>query len=146
MDRNINCLMKYNALYKENDDIYRQFAKKMNISESELWILYVMRLYGEGLTQKELCDVVFMPKQSVNTALKKMEKDGYIVLEYAENSRKNKVIKFTEKGLRHSKKTADKIIEAERSVFAHFSDEEIEFWFEINDRFGKILKMKTLEE
>ena len=96
------------------------------------------------MTQKELCDVIYMPKQSVNTALKKMESDGYIYLEYAQNSRKNKIINLTEKGEKLSAETADRIIEAERNMFSYFSDEEMEIWFGINEKIGKILKSTEL--
>ena len=70
----------YNGLQKESNQLYRLLSKHYGISDSECWILYVLREEGRPLTQTELCNTLYLSKQTVNSALKSLEADGYIRL------------------------------------------------------------------
>ena len=70
-------LLEYNTLLKDNDNIYRGAARRLGISDCALWILYSLRAECQPLTQKQLCLLMYLPKQTVNSALKAMEAEGY---------------------------------------------------------------------
>ena len=110
-------IMKFNAIFKRYEGIYRAAARKFDIPELTLWILYVLR-EDTRCTQKDLTKQLLQPKQSVHSALKTLEKDGYVELKYPENNRKSKYIYLTEKGASLAEDTVDKIIDAEISEFA----------------------------
>ena len=42
---------------KQMDDLYHHYALRLGISDTVLWILYITYTQGDGLTQKEICDL-----------------------------------------------------------------------------------------
>ena len=99
----------YNGLQKESNQLYRLLSKHYGISDSECWILYVLREEGRPLTQTELCNTLYLSKQTVNSALKSLEADGYIRLECASGNRRSKNIHLTEAGLALAMRTVDNV-------------------------------------
>lgn len=73
-------LREYNRIYKEVNDIYRDAASKFGLSNSVFDILYTICEVGEGCLQKDVCDATFIPKQTVNSAIRKLEQEGYLTL------------------------------------------------------------------
>ena len=68
------------------------------LTETMFDILYFVRENEDCTTQAQICNNLYLRKQTVNTALKKLEKEDYIYLEKDAGKRKNKTIHFTEKG------------------------------------------------
>ena len=70
-------LSRLNNLFKENDEIYRNAAKRVGLPDCAFWIFYILRedsIKKEGniLTQSEICSTMYLPKQTVNSAMKKL--------------------------------------------------------------------------
>ena len=53
--------------------MYRSAAKSCGISECAFWILYTLRVEEKPFTQAEICEFLIEPKQTVHSALKKLE-------------------------------------------------------------------------
>ena len=49
-------IVQFNLLFKQYDDIYRSAAKKFDMPELALWILYVLRGKPD-CTQKDLVEI-----------------------------------------------------------------------------------------
>ena len=73
-------LYEYNNVLKSIDDCYRNIAKRYGFSEAAFWTLYTLRMEPGNITQSDVCTVLYQPKQTVNSALKKLESEGYIML------------------------------------------------------------------
>ena len=73
-------LSEYNSIMKETDEIYREAAKAIGLSDCAFWILYVLREDCGAVTQSQICRTLYQAKQTVNSALKKMQQSGYIEL------------------------------------------------------------------
>lgn len=131
-------LWEYNTIFKENDDIYRCAAKGLGVSDCALWILYAVRA-EENVTQKDICGTIHYPKQTVNSALKKLESEGCIVLSEMED-RRSKQISLTPKGVKLAEKTADKIVAAELAALSGLTDEERETFIELFRKYTELLK------
>lgn len=131
-------LLEYNTIFRENDDIYSCAAKALGLSDCALWIFYILRL-DEIVTQKDICGAMYYPKQTVNSALKKLEGEGYIVLSEMED-RRSKQISLTSKGERLAEKTADKVIAAELSALSGLTDKERGTFIELFRKYTKLLK------
>ena len=71
-------LLEYNRETKRLDDLYRCAAKQCGISECAFWILYTLRAEERQFTQAEICEFLIEPKQTVHSALKKLEAEGYL--------------------------------------------------------------------
>lgn len=134
-------LAKVNGRLKAIDDTYRNIAKIFGMPECTFWILYTLRVEENPLTQSEICNSQYQPKQTVNSALKKMEIDGYIKLICGSNQR-SKNICLTEKGIRLAEKTVDKVSRAEAEALIGLSDEEQEEFVNLLKKYSGLLKEK----
>ena len=113
-----------NNIYKKNCAVYYKIAAYYGFTETMFDILYFVRENEEYYTQAQLCSSLYLRKQTVNTALKKLEKDGYIYLKKEAGNEKNKTIHFTEKGEELARNTIDQVFELEKRAFERLSTEE----------------------
>ena len=107
----------FNQVCKETNVIYHDYAAKNGISDTAFWIMYSVYYYGEGITQKNICEEWFYSAQTVNSSLKTMEKNGLIILEPSNDNKKEKQIHFTKEGLLLAEKIIKPVIEAEKQSF-----------------------------
>lgn len=139
MTKERECLTKYNGLFKENDEIYRKAAKKLGLSDGVFWILYSLRDAGGDVTLSVLCGELYMPKQTVHSALKKMEQEGYICFSDGRD-RRSRYIRLTEKGSALAADTVDRVIEAETAAFSGLSGEEREAFISVFHKYTGLLR------
>ena len=131
-------LYEYNNVLKSVDDCYRNIAKRHGLSEAAFWTLYTLRMEPESITQSDVCTVLYQPKQTVNSALKKLESKGYITLTPTGAHTKN--IALTESGTQLCEKTVDKVIKAECDALGEMSDEDIETMTALHKMYSILLK------
>ena len=120
-------LREYNRIYKEVNDIYRDAASKFGLSNSVFDILYTICEVGEGCLQKDVCDATFIPKQTVNSAIRK----GH-----------SKHILLTESGHTLLKETIFPIVEAENEAFTELSFEECNLLLKLHSKYTTALREK----
>ncbi|MBE5040151.1 MarR family winged helix-turn-helix transcriptional regulator [Ructibacterium gallinarum] len=143
--RERNFLIVYNSIYKENDQLYHHLARHFGLSDCAFWILYILRETEKIYTQKEICNLLFLSKQTVNSALKKLEKNGYIVLSSNENNKKNKQILLTQTGEKLMQNTIDPILKIEEKAFARFSEKECNLFLNMYHQYLEFLKEEAGE-
>ncbi len=132
-------LNEFNNILKENEGIYRDIARVVGLSDSTFWILYALRDVNSGLTQSEICNELYQPKQTINSALKKMEVEGYIELSSTADRRKKQVY-LTEQGVELAMKTVDLVILAERNALEKLSDIEQETFLNLFKKYTILLQ------
>lgn len=137
-------LLEYNGIFRENDELYRGIAKAMGLPDGAFWLLYILREKGEAVTQSEICSTIYMPKQTVNSALKKLACGGYLVLN-EEKKRRSKQIRLTEQGVRLAEATVDKVFAAEERALAGLTEEETERFLYLFRRYTELLKESLRE-
>lgn len=138
-------LLEFNDIMKESDEIYRCAARSLGLSDSVFWILYAFRLEKEELTLKEICDILYQPKQTVHSALKKMENDGYIKAEGEMDDRRSKRLRLTPKGNRLAESTADKVIALECKAFSGMDAREQGDFIKLFRKYMALLKVSMQE-
>lgn len=138
MDRTNNCLSKFNNIIKESDEIYRNAAKLVGLSDCAFWILYALRTDENPLTQKEICYATYQPKQTVNSALKKLEADGYVEL-FSADDRRSKQVRLTKRGLSLAQRTVDKVILQEQNALSELSPEEQDAFLQLFRKYTDLL-------
>lgn len=116
-------MAEFNALWFEQNEIYRKAAKDFGISESVLWILYSILDAGGMMRQSEISAVIIQPRQTTNSALKKMEKDGLITM-CESTSRRCKDVSLTKRGREIAERSARKVISAEHEAMNELTPEE----------------------
>ena len=132
-------LSEYNSIIKENEDIYRDLARKMGRSECGFWILYMLRTGYGAPVQSELCTCLHEPKQTINSALKKMESEGYLELIPGKDHRSKQIL-LTQKGTRLCEETVDKVVRIEQDAFRGLAEKEQEQFLFLFHKFTDLLK------
>lgn len=71
-------LREWNRIYKEMDRIYHGIAARMGLSDTAFMVLYGLCELGEGCLQKDICDHCWLSKQTVHSAIRKLEQQGLL--------------------------------------------------------------------
>ena len=137
-------LSEFNNIIKENNHIYRDIAKNFGLSEGAFWILYSLRIERNTLSQSEICNLMYQPKQTVNSALKNLESNGYIELMHT-NDHRSKQVNLTSKGISLAENTADQIIRAEQNAMLDLTESEQEIFISLFYKYTEALKQKMSE-
>ena len=137
-------MLELNEIMKETDDLYRNLAKKFKMSDCMIWILYILREDDRSVTQSDICNMMYMPKQTVNSSLKKMEAEGYIELLNI-NDKRSKQVCLTEKGVDLANNTVDIIISKENNALSKMDKEEQALFINIFKKYKDLLKESFME-
>ena len=134
-------LMAYNKETKKLDDLYRSAAKNCGMAECAFWILYTLRVEEKSFTQAEICEFLIEPKQTVNSALKKLEAEGYLNLSAGADQRSKRVC-LTEKGERFVKAHVDRVPEAEAAALGAMTAAERDALIRLTGRYRALFAQK----
>lgn len=141
MNEYVSTVMKrYNYLFGETEAVYHEMALKLGLSDSAMRILYTICDSGSCCLLKDICRRSGLSKQTVNSALRKLEAEGIIYLERVGS--KNKNVCFTEEGACLAERTAGRILEVENEIFASWPKEDVEKYMELTEKFLLDLREK----
>ena len=133
-------LAAFNQLYKEMDEIYHVYAKEQGISDTVFWILYSLYENNSSYIQKELCSEWHYPPQTVNSALKSLEKQGIISLETVPGNKKNKLVSLTEHGLTLTQRVIARLTDAERNAILSMTADERRTLLSLTEKYTEFLR------
>lgn len=125
---------------KEQDSIYHSVAVKYGLSDTTMWVLYIVSEPNKIYTQQELCRQCFCAKQTINTAIRNLVKNGYVLLEMIPGTRNQKKVILTDKGKELAQNTTALLRQAETKAYAKFSEEELEAYLEMTTRLTASLR------
>lgn len=128
---------------KEQNRIYHNTAVRYGLSDTDMWILYSVYTDVDAITQQELCRQCFFPKQTVNTAIARLIKNGHVILEAIPGTRNQKKILLTGKGTELAEKTVGHLIEAEERAYAALTPEELQAYLDMTSRLTAALREET---
>ena len=97
MDDAKKIMNEYDRIMKRQDDLYHDYASKFGLSDISFWILYVLCESDKVYTQNHIADLWHFPRQSINSAVSSLVKQGYVSLEKL-SAGNSKAIKLTEDG------------------------------------------------
>lgn len=135
--------LQYLHLYKEMDAAYYNLSYAQKLSPSEMDIYYAICVLGNGRLQRDICNLALTRKQTINSALKKMEKQGLLRLESGRG--REKQIYLTEKGQAVSDFCVRPIYLAEQQVFAEMTPQEREQLVQLTNRYIRRLESYTAD-
>lgn len=133
-------MKRYNQLHGEIEAAYHDSSLKFGISDSISKILYAICSVGDSFPLNDICRDTGLSKQTVNSAIRKLESDGIIYLE-ALNGKSKKVC-LTEKGRKLADITAFRLIKIENEIFESWSDNDVQKYLELTERFLLSLREK----
>ena len=134
-------MKRVNHLIGEIDAVYHEIAWTLGLSDSVFEILYTICNYGDSCMLKDIGRNCGLSKQTINSALRKLEKEGIVYLE-AVDSRHKKVC-LTEEGRSLTRRTAESVIEAENQILASWPQEDVETYIALIRRYLLALQEKA---
>ena len=141
MEHSISQNMKRcNHIQGEIEAVYHNAALKFGLADSTQFILYTICYLGDNCPLSDIVKMTGISKQTVNSALRNMEKQGLIRLIQATPKTKN--VALTKNGEKLAEDTVLRLMKIEDDVFSAWSDEDVQKYLELNERFLKDLKEK----
>ncbi len=140
-------VQEFNRLYKELDELYHDIALKLGISDSALAVLYTVCVQGDGCLQRDVCREAYISKQTVNSSVRRLEKDGFIYLE--ESTGRDKHICLTAMGKAFVEEKIRPILDVENGAFLEMTPEERTMFILLSRKYVKNFQRrvkKMLEE
>lgn len=134
-------LKRYNYLVSEIDAAYHETALKFGVTDSAMTVLYTICDNGDSCPLRDIIRNSGSSKQTINSALRKLEADGIIYLEPI--SSKNKTVCLTEQGKALADQTARKIVDIENDIFSSWSPEDVDKYLELTERYLRDFKERT---
>ena len=136
-------MKRFNYLMAETNAAYHEAAWKLGLSDSVMQILYAVCNSGDNCLLADICRLSGISKQTINSALRKMEADGIVYLEKADG--KAKRVYLTDRGKTLAENTAVKLIDIENGILASWTREELEQFLELNRKYLVNFKEKIRE-
>lgn len=119
VEKEINDLLnEYCRLRDRQFAVYTRCAKQYNLTTNELFVLDILWFSSEGCTQKEICERLSANKQTIAAITNRFMQKGYIVFEEVAEDRRNKRIRFTERGKEYARAIIPPAAEADNIAFA----------------------------
>lgn len=142
IDRPYN-LKRFYLSWQKLNHVYEEYAKKHDLTYISLFIL---QLLDDGTTQKELCEVLYFPKQTINKVIMSFEKKGYVTLTENPQDARSRSILLTQKGTAFQKEVISTIEQAELETFFSLSEEEQEIMTDLWEKYTNLCVEKIRRE
>lgn len=123
---------------------YSDYARSKGISYTSLQILRYIT-HTTDCTQKSICKMSFLPKQTVNTIITGFYKKGYIELRELPEDRRTKTIHLTKKGQDYMDTFSPHIKKAECEAMQALSEEQRTMLIESIRLYGKVFREKIFD-
>ena len=78
MDAQFYALKRFNHLIGELDAVYHDMSLRLGLSDSESKILYTVCNFGDSCLLADVCRLTGLSKQTVNSAVRKLEREGVL--------------------------------------------------------------------
>ena len=134
-------LRRFNHLLGEINGVYHEAAVKLGLSDSAMSVLYTLCSEGDPCPLHEVVRQSGASKQTINSAIRKLEGEEIVLLEAAGGRGKN--VRLTEQGRELARRTAALLMEMEDGIYASWSREELRTYLELTGGFASALKEKV---
>ena len=120
-------IREFNEADKEMNIIYHRLARHYRLSDSVFWVLYLLGEARGPMTQTKLCSALFLSKQTVNSALKKLESMS--------GDRRNKLLSLTARGEELLRLAVEPTLSMEERAFLRLTPEERRTFLDLSHRY-----------
>lgn len=128
-------MYRVNCLASALDALYHQAALKLGLSDSVMFVLYLVYERDGKCPLNTICKETSISKQTINSAIRKLEGGSIIHLEPAGG--RTKTVCFTEKGREYAERTVARLFHAERSAFDGWTAEEIGQYLHLMEKYDE---------
>ena len=142
MERN-NAAKRHIHLLGELEGTYHDASLLLGMSDSVSQILYTICVSGGGCPLHAICRQCGLSKQTVNSAVRKLEKEGIVYLEAMDG--KAKRVCLTAAGEVYAAGTAREIVRMENEILDAWAPEDVEQYAALTERFLEGMREKVAQ-
>ncbi len=126
---------RFEEIFQKMDRDYESYAKSFGMTYSSLAMLeYIWD--NQPCTQKQLCEITMLPKQTVNTIIMSFVRQGYIQMLELPEDRRVKTMSLSDAGRKFANTVLPKIKNAEDQSISRFTEEEKRTFFKLLEKFA----------
>ena len=129
---------EYTHLSGEINSLYHEMAVKMGVSDSVMNILYVICEEGDRCLQSEISRLTGISRQTINSAIRKLEKDEIVYLEQGQG--RNTIVCLTEKGRKFAAEKIEPLFEIENKIWNEWTAEEQRQYLTLTQKYRDAMK------
>lgn len=138
--KHLNKIRKINYLISEMDALYHLASLKMGISDSVSIVLYTIYDSGNGCLLSDVYKKSGISKQTVNSAVRKLETEEILYLE--QHTGRSKRIFLTDRGKTFVRETVARLYEAEAGAFDTWREEEVNTYINLMKKYADYLRQQ----
>lgn len=124
----------------EETALYHSVAVKYGMSDTALWILYLASEEESELTQQDLCRWSGCAKQTINTAVNNLVKNGLLELIPIPGTRNHKKVRLTAAGRELANRTIRNLKAAEERAYGRLTEEELQAYLDTAKKINAYLR------
>ena len=109
----------------ELTSLYHSAVSRYRISDNEFWLWYILILTNGEHSQQDICADWFLTKQTINTIVGHMVREGYAIQRAVPGSRNRKYIYLTEAGRKYGEQVVLPIARAEQRALRRVQTTEL---------------------
>lgn len=143
MESKDNSVVRMNQSIGETEALYHEIAWKFGVSDSVMSVLYTIVWMGSPCLLSEIIRMTGRSKQTINSALRKLEREGMIVVENFQG--KKKLVRLTEDGEKLAERSVCRLLKLENEIFESWTEEERVQYAELLQKYVVDLKEKMKE-
>ncbi len=129
---------QFSYLTCEIDLAYHEAARRLGQPDSAMRILYTICLNGGSCPLSDIVRMSGLSKQTVNSALRKLEQSGAVDTQGGRTKR----VRLTEAGQSLARDTALRVLEIETEIYDSWSGEELDSYITLTERYLSAFKEK----
>ena len=115
-------LIELDALIHQLTDFYHELASALGLSDCAFDILYAVTELGDGCLQRDICRTMACPKQTVNSAIKRLVQRDILRMESG-RGREMRIF-LTDHGREFMEERFSAVVHIENSSYSSFTPEE----------------------
>lgn len=116
---------------------YGTFAKKMGVDTSELYVVDALWDEPEGLSQRSICEVCDMGKQTISAICKRLAARDVVVAHAGQADKRERIMALTEEGREQWRLPVERMRELELKAAAAISPEGAELFVKVVRLYAK---------
>ena len=131
---------------KRFDAMYREAGAKFGLSDCSMWVLYFLISSGEPVSQQDLIEKMMFPKQTINSSVMKLAKDGLVKLFTTPGMGNRKIIALTETGMDLANTTVRRLLKAELRAVKNMGTKRTEQFIKLYSELFSAMQEEFIKE
>ena len=131
---------------KRFDAIYREAGARFGLPDCSMWVLYFLISSGEPISQQDLIEKMMFPKQTINSAVMKLAKDGLVKLFTTPGMGNRKTIALTETGMDLANTTVRRLLKAELRAVKNMGTKRTEQFIKLYSELFSAMQEEFIKE